>query len=90
MFFETLLLQPVSEMDIFFVSREVATHYFRLTGPVLLVAVVVGGFAASVLQTGFLFTSEPLQPKLENINPIEGAKKIFSRRALFDLLKNYS
>ncbi|MFY9115332.1 MAG: flagellar biosynthesis protein FlhB [Dethiobacteria bacterium] len=86
MFFETLLLQPVSEMDIFFVSREVATHYFRLTGPVLLVAVVVG-FAASVLQTGFLFTSEPLQPKLENINPIEGAKKIFSRRALFDLLK---
>lgn len=86
LFFETLFLQPVGELDISFVTREVTMQFFRLTGPVLLVAVVVG-FMASVLQTGFLFTSHPLQPKLEKINPIEGAKKIFSRRALFDLLK---
>jgi flagellar biosynthesis protein FlhB len=37
---------------------------------------------------GVMFTSEPLQPKLEKIDPIKGAKRIFSLRAIVELLKS--
>lgn len=86
-FHETMLLQPVSEMDIQFLTGEVMSHFFRLTGPVLLIAVVLA-IASNVSQVGFLFATEPIQPKLEKINPIEGFKRMFSRKALFDLLKS--
>ena len=51
------------------------------------VAAVVG-IAGNVSQIGFLFTLEPIIPKLEKLNPVEGAKKIFSMKNLFEFLKN--
>lgn len=39
------------------------------------------------LQVGFVFSSEPLNPKLSRLNPIEGFKRIFSKRALVELTK---
>lgn len=52
-----------------------------------IVAAVVG-IAANLVQVGFLFTFEPLKPSLEKLNPVEGAKKIFSKKNLFEFLKN--
>src|SRR5699024_9380454 len=40
------------------------------------------------LQIGFLFTAEPLQMKLDKLNPLEGAKRIFSIRAIVELIKS--
>ena len=51
------------------------------------VAAVVG-IIGNVAQIGFLFTFEPIIPKLEKLNPVEGAKKIFSRKNFFEFLKN--
>jgi len=51
------------------------------------VAAVIG-IAGNVAQIGFLFTFEPIIPKLEKLNPVEGAKKIFSMKNLFEFLKN--
>ena len=42
----------------------------------VLVAAVIG-IAANTAQIGFLFTFEPIIPKMEKQNPVEGAKKIF-------------
>ena len=53
----------------------------------VLVAAVIG-IAANTAQIGFLFTMEPIIPKLEKLNPVEGAKKIFSMKNLFEFLKN--
>ena len=53
----------------------------------VLVAAVIG-IAANVAQVGFLFTFEPIIPKLEKLNPVEGAKKIFSMKNLFEFFKN--
>ena len=53
----------------------------------VLVAAIVG-IAGNVSQIGFLFTFEPIIPKLEKLNPVEGAKKIFSMKNLFEFLKN--
>lgn len=51
------------------------------------VAAVIA-IAANTAQIGFLFTFEPIMPKLEKLNPVEGAKKIFSMKNLFEFLKN--
>lgn len=53
----------------------------------VIVAAVIG-IAANTAQIGFLFTFEPIIPKLEKLNPVEGAKKIFSMKNLFEFLKN--
>ena len=53
---------------------------------VLCAAVV--GIAANAVQIGFLFTLEPLKPDMNKLNPVEGAKKIFAKKNLFEFLKN--
>lgn len=42
----------------------------------------------NILQVGFLFTGEPLTPKLEKINPAEGFKRLFSRRSAESLVRD--
>ena len=58
-------------------------HSFIFVAVAALVAIV-----ANAAQIGFLFTFEPVIPKLEKLNPVEGAKKIFSAKNLFEFLKN--
>jgi flagellar biosynthetic protein FlhB len=50
--------------------------------------IMLGGVAASLLQTGFLFTKEPLKPSFGKLNPLTGMKNMFSKRSLVDLCKN--
>jgi flagellar biosynthesis protein FlhB len=58
-----------------------------ILGPVMLIA-LVAGVAANYFQIGFLFSTETIQFKLEKIDPIKGFKRIFSIRALVELLKS--
>lgn len=46
------------------------------------------GVAANYLQTGFLFTKEPLKPDFKKLNPINGFKRIFSLRTVMELIKD--
>ncbi len=46
--------------------------------------VMVAGTAASVAQTGFILTGKPLEPKFSRVNPLEGAKRLFSAKGAFD------
>ncbi len=46
------------------------------------------GIAANTAQIGFLFTFEPIKPDMAKLNPVEGAKRIFARKNLFEFLKN--
>lgn len=54
----------------------------------ILGAVFVIGFVAAYLQVGGMFTVEPIVPKLEKLNPIQGFQRIFSQRTLVELLKS--
>ncbi|MDA8233829.1 MAG: flagellar biosynthesis protein FlhB [Clostridia bacterium] len=54
----------------------------------LILTVLVAGIVANYLQVGFLFSTQPLIPKLETLNPITGFKRIFSRRSLMELFKS--
>lgn len=49
-----------------------------------LVAVTMG---ASIAQSGWNITFEPLKPSVESISPIKGFKRIFSLKGLFELVK---
>ena len=55
---------------------------------IFVVVAAVIGIVGNTAQIGFLFTIEPIIPKLEKLNPVEGAKKIFSMKNLFEFLKN--
>lgn len=54
----------------------------------VMAASVLTGIAVNLAQVGFLFSSEPVMPRLSRINPIAGLGRIFSGRALMELLKS--
>jgi flagellar biosynthesis protein FlhB len=43
---------------------------------------------AEALQTGFVSSMDPLTPKVERINPLEGFKRMFSMTGMVELLKS--
>jgi len=60
----------------------------KIALPVMIIC-IIAALAANLFQIGFLFTTEPLKFDLNKINPIQGAKRIFSLRALVELLKSF-
>jgi len=54
----------------------------------IVVPIMIMGIVASLMQSGFIFTGEPLKADLKKLDPISGFKKIFSMRSVVDLLKN--
>lgn len=50
--------------------------------------IMLAGVIASLMQTGFLVTGEPIKPSLGKINPIKGFKNMFSMKTLVELVKN--
>jgi flagellar biosynthetic protein FlhB len=50
--------------------------------------VIAAGLLVNYFQVGFLFSAQPLTPDLSKIDPIKGFKRLFSLRALAELIKN--
>jgi len=64
-----------------------------IQGLLLCVAPIFGltmfiAFAAEVLQTGFMFSVDPLSPKMERLSPAEGFKRMFSLQGFVELIKS--
>ncbi len=62
-------------------------EFFLIILPLLL-AVTVAGLLANYFQVGFLFTAETIKPAFSKIDPIKGFKRLFSLKAMTDLVKN--
>lgn len=58
-----------------------------IVGPLTAIILILG-LATSYLQVGFLFTTKTLEFKLSRLNPIEGFKRIISKRSLVELIKS--
>ncbi len=80
-------IRPITlgEMPSFFMGH--IGFYYRITLP-LLGAIMATGVIANFVQVGFLRSFHPLKPDIKRLNPIEGFKRIFSKRALMEFLKN--
>ncbi|WP_062048742.1 flagellar biosynthesis protein FlhB [Bacillus sp. JCM 19034] len=85
--FQTYLLSSVNEPFIETMFTELLLQAALTFAPIMLVAMVAGVFA-SYIQVGPLFAPEALKMKLSKLNPIQGAKRIFSIRAIVELLKS--
>jgi flagellar biosynthetic protein FlhB len=65
---------------------QVVITYFSILAPLFAMGMIVA-LIANMAQIKILFTFEPLKPKLDKFNPIQGFKKIFSVKSLVELLK---
>ena len=55
--------------------------------PFFIIGVVVT-ILVSIVQVGWKVTTKPMAPKLDKFNPINGFKRIFSKDAIFELIKS--
>lgn len=62
-------------------------HAALLLAPFFAAAVLAAGLA-NFLQVGVLFTAEPLKIDGNRLNPVQGIKRLFSLRAIVELLKS--
>ena len=53
----------------------------------LATAVAVAGVIAAMAQFGFLFTTKAIMPDFKKINPIKGAKNLFSLKKMIEVIK---
>ena len=58
-----------------------------VVAPIALVALVLSTLA-NIVQTGPVFSGEPVKPKLERINPMAGFKRLYNKRMLFEAVKS--
>lgn len=54
--------------------------------PIMMTA-VIAGLAANFAQVGFVLSMEPLNPRLDKLNPLEGLKRLFSAAATVEGIK---
>lgn len=70
-----------------------ASHCAAVARPIIIGAIPIAcvgllvGLGANFLQVGFVFSAESMNPQINRINPVEGAKRLFSTRAAFELVK---
>lgn len=84
--FGELLVKSAREGDWIEAGRMAFEKSVLLIGPVAGLFWLLG-FACSIVQVGFLVNEEALQFKPERLDPIEGFKRIFSLRSLFEGVK---
>jgi len=65
----------------------VMMNFFIIVAPIALTSLVFG-VIASYLQIGVLFTTKPLAIDIKKMNPIEGFKRMFSMKAIVELIKS--
>lgn len=85
--FQEYMLWDITERNIQRMFIEYSFQAFYIAAPIMFVA-MIAGVTANYMQVGSLFTTEVLKMQLNKLNPIQGAKKIFSIRSIVELLKS--
>lgn len=77
----------VTEENVVVMFQQLIMECLLFLLPIFIIAVAFG-IVGNYAQIGVLFTGEPLKPQFKKLNPIEGAKRIFSIRALVEFAKS--
>jgi flagellar biosynthesis protein FlhB len=85
--YQEYMLWDISLANTQVIFNQLLFNSVKLVVPIFAV-VVIAGVVANYLQVGFMFNAEALKIKLEKLDPIQGAKNIFSIRSLVELLKS--
>lgn len=65
---------------------ELFQRIFIILVPLLAVVILAGVFS-NITQTGFMLIGEPLTPKFNKLNPVNGIKRLFSLRSFVESVK---
>jgi flagellar biosynthesis protein FlhB len=84
--FDDYLLMELSMANVQMIFGSLMVQGGILLAPIFVMAVVVA-ILGNYLQFGFLVSGDPLMMKLSKLNPIEGFKKIFSMKSVFEFFK---
>lgn len=84
--FNEYMLWDVTIQNIVTIFGQLIVKGILFVAPFLLISFIFG-IIGNYAQIGFLMTGEPLKMKLNKLDPIQGAKRIFSIRAVVELLK---
>ncbi|OIJ17850.1 flagellar biosynthesis protein FlhB [Anaerobacillus alkalidiazotrophicus] len=85
--FQEYLLYSLSSENVESLFLELTTQAVMIVAPIMLIA-MLAGILSNYLQVGFLFAPEAIKMKLSKLNPIQGFKRIYSIRAIVELLKS--
>ncbi|AQQ54118.1 flagellar biosynthesis protein FlhB [Planococcus lenghuensis] len=85
--FSQYISWELTEASIQTLFEQMTVYAFVMMAPILVIALILG-IAGNYVQIGVLFTAEPLKMKLDRLDPVQGAKRIFSVRALVELAKS--
>lgn len=85
--FQEYLLWDISISSTQLLFNQLLWDVVKLIAP-LFGVVLVAGVIANYMQVGFMFSAESLKMNLGKLNPLAGAKRIFSVRALVELIKS--
>lgn len=85
--YQEYLMQDLTTDTVRIIFLEILQELVFILAPIMGLA-LVAGVSANFLQFGFLFSIEPLKPKIEKLDPIKGFKRIFSLRAIVEMLKS--
>lgn len=66
---------------------EMVKQMIEIILPFLLIGFVMS-FLMEAIQIKWMVTAKPLKPKLGNLNPVKGVKRVFSKQSLMNLLKS--
>ncbi|PAE07697.1 flagellar biosynthesis protein FlhB [Terribacillus saccharophilus] len=85
--FNNYLTEDITANTVQTLLVEMSISLAKIVGPVMGIA-ILAGLVSNFAQFGLLFSGEAIKFDLKKIDPIQGAKRIFSVRALVELLKS--
>ncbi|WP_043930467.1 flagellar biosynthesis protein FlhB [Bacillus sp. EB01] len=85
--FQEYMLWDVSTSSIQLMFNQLLIKAVTIAGPIMGVA-MLAGIISNYSQVGFMFNTESIKFNLGKLNPIQGAKQIFSMRAVVELIKS--
>lgn len=79
---------PQAELGVYLAGVEALVRAaLAIVLPVAVVALALA-VLGNLVQSGPVFSAEPLKPKFERINPVAGFKRLYNKRMLFEAFKN--
>lgn len=79
--------QDFTIQTIYILFIDMSVVFFQIALPIMLCILVIS-LAINFMQVGFVLTLEPLMPKFDRLNPIAGMARLFSKKALVELVKS--
>lgn len=80
------LIKDLSHEHLTYILKLSMNIFFETVAPIFVIAVIIG-ISSNMMQVGFKITPEAIKPQLSHLNPIEGFKRIFSKKALVEMAK---